>query len=98
MRSARRKQRFDLRRHDRAFLVLRAARLYRRIRGAHFLITAALAPVVYGYTTKRDLSGGLFLFMGLIGIILASRISMQSPAMHFAISDRCADFCRSDGL
>ena len=56
-----------------------------------FLITAASfgALSLYGYTTKRDLSGmGSFLFMGLIGIILASivNIFMQSPAMHFAIS------------
>jgi FtsH-binding integral membrane protein len=56
-----------------------------------FLITAASfgALSLYGYTTKRDLSGmGSFLFMGLIGIILASivNIFMQSPAMHFVIS------------
>ena len=56
-----------------------------------FLITAASfgALSLYGYTTKRDLSGmGSFLFMGLIGIILASivNIFMQSTAMHFAIS------------
>ena len=56
-----------------------------------FVITAASfgALSLYGYTTKRDLSGmGSFLFMGLIGIILASivNIFMQSPAMHFAIS------------
>ena len=56
-----------------------------------FLITAASfgALSLYGYTTKRDLSGmGSFLFMGLIGIILASIVNffMQSPAMHFAIS------------
>ena len=56
-----------------------------------FLITAASfgALSLYGYTTKRDLSGmGSFLFMGLIGIILASivNIFMASPAMHFAIS------------
>ena len=56
-----------------------------------FLITAASfgALSLYGYTTKRDLSCmGSFLFMWLIGIILASivNIFMQSPAMHFAIS------------
>ncbi|MBL70809.1 MAG: hypothetical protein CML95_04595 [Rhodobiaceae bacterium] len=56
-----------------------------------FLITAASfgALSLYGYTTKRELSGmRSFLFMGLIGIILASIVNffMQSPAMHFAIS------------
>lgn len=56
-----------------------------------FLITAASfgALSLYGYTTKRELSGmGSFLFMGLIGLILASVVNlfMQSPAMHFAIS------------
>ncbi len=56
-----------------------------------FLITAASfgALSLYGYTTKRDLSGmGSFLFMGLIGIILASIVNffLQSSAMHFVIS------------
>jgi FtsH-binding integral membrane protein len=44
---------------------------------------------LYGYTTKRDLSGfGTFLFMGLIGIILASLVNLfiGSSAMQFAIS------------
>ena len=44
---------------------------------------------IYGYTTKRDLTGlGSFLFMGLIGIIIASivNIFMQSPAIYFAVS------------
>jgi hypothetical protein len=44
---------------------------------------------LYGYTTKRDLSKfGSFLFMGLIGIIIASvvNIFMQSSAMAFVIS------------
>ena len=43
-----------------------------------FLITAATfgAMSLYGYTTKRDLSGmGSFLFMGLIGIIIASLVN-----------------------
>ena len=56
-----------------------------------FLITAASfgALSLYGYTTKRELSGmGSFLFMGIVGIILAFvvNIFLQSPAMHFAIS------------
>lgn len=44
---------------------------------------------LYGYTTRRDLSGmGSFMFMGLIGIIVASVINMfmQSSAMQFIIS------------
>ncbi len=44
---------------------------------------------LYGYTTKKDLSGwGTFLFMGLIGIIVASLINIWigSAAMQFAIS------------
>ena len=47
------------------------------------------AASLYGYTTKKDLSGwGSFLIMGLIGIIIASLVNMflQSSAMHFAIS------------
>jgi len=56
-----------------------------------FLITSASfgALSLWGYTTKRDLSGwGTFLIMGLIGIIIASivNIFLQSPALHFAIS------------
>lgn len=56
-----------------------------------FLITAiAFAGLsMYGYVTKRDLSGmGTFLMMGLIGLIVASivNIFMQSEAMMFAIS------------
>ncbi len=44
---------------------------------------------LYGYTTKRDLTGmGSFLFMGLIGILIASvvNIFLASSALHFAIS------------
>ncbi|MFB2532334.1 Bax inhibitor-1/YccA family protein [Paracoccus sp. p4-l81] len=56
-----------------------------------FLVTAiAFAGLsIYGYTTKRDLSGmGTFLMMGLIGLIVASivNIFLKSGAMHFAIS------------
>ena len=56
-----------------------------------FLVTAiAFAGLsLYGYTTKRDLSGlGTFLMMGLIGIIVASivNIFIASSALHFAIS------------
>lgn len=56
-----------------------------------FLITAiSFAGLsLYGYTTKRNLSGmGTFLMMGLIGIIVASvvNIFLASSALHFVIS------------
>ena len=56
-----------------------------------FFVTAASfgALSLYGYTTKRDLSGmGSFLFMGLIGLILAMvvNIFLASSALQFAIS------------
>ena len=44
-----------------------------------FLVTAGMfgAMSLYGYTTKRDLSGfGNMLFMALIGIVLASLVNM----------------------
>ena len=56
-----------------------------------FFITAGTfgAMSLYGYTTKRDLTAWRsFLFMGLIGIIIASIVNMfiQSTMMHFLIS------------
>ena len=56
-----------------------------------FLVTSiAFAGLsLYGYTTKKDLSGmGTFLLMGLIGLILASivNIFLASSAVAFAIS------------
>jgi len=56
-----------------------------------FLITAATfgGMSLYGYTTKRDLTGmGSFLFMGLIGIIIASLVNifLASSAMSWVIS------------
>ncbi len=56
-----------------------------------FLITAAAFAglSLYGYTTKRNLSGlGTFLMMGLIGIIIAMivNIFIASSALHFVIS------------
>ncbi len=56
-----------------------------------FFITAAAfgGLSLYGYTTKKDLSGfGSFLIMGLFGIIIASvvNIFMASTALQFAIS------------
>ncbi|KQT46803.1 hypothetical protein ASG52_13970 [Methylobacterium sp. Leaf456] len=56
-----------------------------------FFITAATfgALSLYGYTTKRSLSGmGTFLMMGVIGLIIASivNIFLASSALQFAIS------------
>ncbi len=56
-----------------------------------FLVTAiAFASLsIWGYTTKKDISGwGSFLIMGLIGIILASIINIffALPGLSFAIS------------
>ncbi len=56
-----------------------------------FLVTSiAFAGLsLYGYTTKRDISGwGSFLIMGVIGLIVASivNIFMASEALNFAIS------------
>lgn len=56
-----------------------------------FFITAAAfgALSLYGYTTKRDLTGmGSFLFMGLIGVIIASLVNLflASSALQFIVS------------
>lgn len=56
-----------------------------------FLVTAGMfaAMAIYGLVTKRDLSGmGSFLFMGLIGILLASvvNIFLKSPGVYWAVS------------
>jgi hypothetical protein len=56
-----------------------------------FFVTAATfgAVSLWGYTTKRDLTGmGSFLFMGLIGIIIASLVNIfiASSALQFAVS------------
>ena len=56
-----------------------------------FFITAATfgAMSLWGYTTKRDLTNmGTFLFMGLIGLIIAMvvNIFLASSALEFAIS------------
>ena len=56
-----------------------------------FFVTAASfgALSLYGYTTKRDLTAmGKFMFMGLIGLILASLVNVFFPSgtMSFIIS------------
>src|ERR1700747_3779356 len=56
-----------------------------------FFITAATfgALSIFGYTTRRDLSGfGTFLFMGLVGIIIASLVNLvlRSTQLDWLIS------------
>lgn len=56
-----------------------------------FFISASTfgAMSLYGYTTKKDLTGmGSFLFMGLIGLIIASLVNLflRSSALEFALS------------
>jgi FtsH-binding integral membrane protein len=56
-----------------------------------FFISAATfgAISIWGYTTRRDLSGfGTFLFMGLIGIIIASLVNLflRSSGLDWMIS------------
>lgn len=56
-----------------------------------FFITASVfgAMSLYGYTTKKDLTGfGSFLIMGLIGLLIASLVNifLKSSAMEFALS------------
>lgn len=56
-----------------------------------FVVTAGMfgAMSLWGYTTKRDLSGmGSMLFMALIGIILASLVNLwlQSTALMWAVT------------
>lgn len=58
---------------------------------ATFVVTAGMfgAMSLYGYTTKRDLSGfGNMLFMGLIGIVLASLVNfwLKSEALMWAVT------------
>jgi uncharacterized protein len=68
------------------FLVFTGASIARA-----FFVAAAMfgATSLYGYTTRRDLSSvGSFLFMGLIGVIIAMLVNLfiQSSALQFAIS------------
>jgi FtsH-binding integral membrane protein len=56
-----------------------------------FFVTAAAfgALSLYGYTTRRDLTGmGSFLIMGVFGLIIAMLVNLflQSSALQFAIS------------
>jgi uncharacterized protein len=56
-----------------------------------FFISAAMfgALSLFGYTTRRDLSGlGTFLFMGLIGVVIASLVNLflRSTGLDWLIS------------
>ncbi|MCE3255716.1 MAG: rane protein [Rickettsiaceae bacterium] len=56
-----------------------------------FFITASVfgAMSLYGYTTKKDLTGmGSFLMMGLLGVIIASLVNifLKSSALDFMVS------------
>ena len=68
------------------FLVFTGASIARTF----FVTAAAFAGLsLYGYTTKKDLSGfASFLIMGVIGIMIAGivNIFLQSPMMQFVIS------------
>jgi len=51
--------------------------------------TAFAALSLWGYTTKKDLSGfGTFLIMGVVGLLVASLLNIffKSPALNLAIS------------
>jgi FtsH-binding integral membrane protein len=59
--------------------------------GSTFLVTAATfaAMSMYGYVTKRDLTRfGSFLFMGLIGVVIASLVNifLRSDAVSFVVT------------
>ena len=58
------------------------------IAGAFFASAAGFAGLsLWGYTTKRDLSGlGTFFLVGLIGLIVASVIAMFVPALNPVVS------------
>ena len=56
-----------------------------------FFVTAAMfaGMSLYGYTTKRDLTGvGSFLVMGLFGLMIAALVNLfvHSSALQFAVS------------
>ena len=73
-----------------AFSVIFLAYTYESIARVFFITAGMFAAMsLYGYTTKRDLTGlGSFLFMGLIGIILASivNIFLASSMLQFIVS------------
>jgi uncharacterized protein len=72
------------------FSVIFAAYTIASIQQVFFIAAGMFAALsFYGITTKKDMSGiGKFMFMGLIGIIIASIVNFifMSSALHFAIS------------
>ena len=59
--------------------------------GSTFAVTATMfgAMSIYGYVTKKDLtSWGSFLFMGLIGVVIASLVNifLRSDAVSWVVS------------
>ncbi|HEX8388908.1 MAG TPA: Bax inhibitor-1/YccA family protein [Sphingomonas sp.] len=78
-----------------AVMGLSMSTIFLRYTGASIAITffatsaAFLSLSLYGYTTKRDLSGfGTFLIMGVVGLLVASLLNLwfQSPAFSLVIS------------
>ena len=94
----------DLRRHDRAFPVLCIARLYRRFRGPHF---PDYRRVFRRFVALRLHHQARFERHGLVPVYGAYRhyfgvyrqFLHAKPGHAFRhFGDRCADFCRTDGL
>ncbi|MBS0272594.1 MAG: Bax inhibitor-1/YccA family protein [Proteobacteria bacterium] len=73
-----------------AFSVIFLAYTYESIARVFFITAGMFAAMsLYGYTTKRDLTAmGSFLFMGLIGLIIASvvNIFLASSMLQFIVS------------
>lgn len=73
-----------------AFSVIFLAYTYESIARVFFITAGMFAAMsLYGYTTRRDLTAfGSFLFMGLIGIVIASvvNIFVASSMLQFIVS------------
>jgi FtsH-binding integral membrane protein len=73
-----------------AFSVLFLAYTYESIARVFFITAGMFAAMsLYGYTTRKDLTSmGSFLFMGLIGLILASVVNMfwANGMLQFLVS------------
>lgn len=73
-----------------AFSVIFLAYTYESIARVFFITAGMFAAMsLYGYTTKKDLTAmGSFLFMGLIGLIIASIVNLfwASSMLQFLVS------------
>ena len=73
-----------------AFSVIFMAYTYESIARVFFITAGMFAAMsLYGYTTRKDLTAwGSFLFMGLIGLMIASLVNifMSSSMLQFMIS------------